>query len=252
MRTVQINKLLGQLLIAVFALAVSSYCVAQTVVIGAEDDWYPYCGKVNGEAKGFAVDVVRAAFSAVNIEVKFESLPYARCLNSVRGGKLLGCFNTTRTNIIEKDFLWHAPPLFKAKINIYSLASNPETGLTTEKLEGKTVGVTNGYEYGDAFDKNTKIVRDVGMQDLNGFKKLLVGRVQYVVAFERVADYLIAAHAKEFAGKFKVAGLNAEVDLYLAFSKDYPGAPKLVEQFGQGLQTIRKNGTYKAIEARWN
>jgi len=224
---------------------------AETVVIGAEDDWYPYSGVLDGKPHGFAEDIVAAAFQAVGIDVKYESLPYARCMAETRAGKLAGCFDAARNSLLEPHYLWHAQPLYVARINIYARSASPESGLTVKSLEGKRVAVTNNYEYGEAFDTDSQILRDVSNQDVQGFRKLAAGRVEYMVAYSKVADYLVGRYKAEFLGKFKVVGTTGAPGLYVAFSRAYPGAGQIVDKFNAGLDMIRKDGRYEGIEARW-
>lgn len=37
---------------------------AEPLVLGAEDDWYPYTAYKNGRIQGMSADIVRAAFKA--------------------------------------------------------------------------------------------------------------------------------------------------------------------------------------------
>lgn len=224
---------------------------ADTVTIGAEDDWAPYASKVGNEAKGFAVDLVREAFKAAGVEVKFDVLPYARCMAETKTGKLVGCFDAARNGLLENDYRWHAKPMFRGRINIYARADSKESNLVPKDLEGRTVGVTNGYEYGEDFDRNQKIVRSVSNQDQLSFRKLLAGRVQYVVAYDKVTDAIVNENQGEFRNRFKAVGVAAEPDLYIAFSKRHADAPKYIEKFNQGLEEIIKNGKYKQIENAW-
>lgn len=223
---------------------------ADTVTIGAEDDWAPYSFKAGAEAKGYSVDIVREAFKAAGVDVKFTSLPFTRCMSEVDNGQLVGCFNAVRNSRSERSYLWHARPLVDSRSVIYALSSSTESGLKLKDLEGKTVGVTNGYEYGEEFDRNTKIFRDASIQDELGFKKLLAGRFQYMVSFDKVANSLFAKN-KDFTGKFKAVGIAAEARYYLAFSKKHPESQKYQEVFNQGFDAIVQNGTLRAIEAKW-
>jgi polar amino acid transport system substrate-binding protein len=232
-------------------LALSGALVsAQTVTIGAEDDWAPYSSKVGGDAKGFAVDVVREAFKAAGIDANFVAVPYVRCMAMAKSGEVAGCFDAARNSELEADYLWHAKPLFKAKVNIYALAESKESNLTIKSLEGKAVGVTNSYEYGEQFDSNKLIKKDAANQDELGFKKLMAGRFPYMVAYELPANAVFAKN-KEFAGKFKPVGLVAAPDLYIAFSKKHPDGAKVVAKFNEGFESIVKSGKYKALEDRW-
>ena len=235
------------LLLALFA----SCAHAETIEIGAEDDWYPYSGVKNGQASGFAEDLIQEAFKAEGVEVKFNSLPYARCMGETKVGNLLGCFDVARNSLLEPNFIWPAQAMYMAHINIYALASATESGLSTADLEGREVAVTNNYEYGESFDTDRKILRSVSNQDIQGFRKLLVGRVKYMVAYDKVANYLFAQYKDQFTGKFKVVGQTGEPGLYLAFSKKYPDAQRFVDKFNAGSALIRKNGQYKLIEDKW-
>ncbi|HYD81429.1 MAG TPA: transporter substrate-binding domain-containing protein [Paucimonas sp.] len=229
----------------------SPLVAAESLVIGAEDDWYPYAGTVDTKPKGMAVDIVREAFKKAGIDVQFQSMPYARCMEEAKASKIFGCFDAARNSVLENQYLWHAKPLFKAKILIYAKADSTEKGLTAKSLEGMDVAVTQDYEYGEAFDSNPKIKRVVSKHDVQGFRKLLNGQVKYMVAYEKVANHLFAHHKAEMGDKFKPVGSTAEVGLYIAIGKNFPNAAKYIERFNQGFDGIVKDGKYKAIENEW-
>jgi len=236
---------------SLLVLALCTSARAETIAVGAEDDWAPYSSVVDGKAKGFAVDVVRAAFAAVGVNVEFEVLPYARCLAKARAGKLVGCFDAVPNGMIAPHYLWHTHPLFTTHMNVYALAGSPDQGMTAARLEGKTVGVARDYEYGDEFDLNTKIVRKVVDKNEQGFKMLQAGRIQYMAAEQRIADALFRRYPQAFGGKFKVAGTVATPGLYMAFTRDAPDGARYLAKFNEGYTIIRGNGTYKDIEKRW-
>lgn len=224
---------------------------AETVTLGAEDDWAPYSSAVDRGARGFAVDVIREAYAAVGVTVKFEVLPYARCLEDTRRGRVTGCFDAVPNAMIGGSFLWPDHPLFTTHMNVYALSGSKEAGLTARQLEGKTVGVERGYEYGDEFDLNTRIVRRVVDKNVQGFKMLLAGRIQYMAAEERIAKALFIKEAAEFGGRFKMVGTVATPGLFIAFTKQGSDGARYLEKFNQGYAIIRDNGRYKAIEAIW-
>lgn len=224
---------------------------AETITVGAEDDWAPYSSVVERKAQGFAVDVVREAFAAVNVSVNFEVLPYVRCLAQAKAGHLVGCFDAVPNAVISSAYLWHDHPLFTTRMNVYGLAGSTEGGLTAASLEGKTVGVARDYEYGDEFDLNAKIVRRVVDKNEYGFKMLLAKRIAYMAAEERIAKDLFAKYPQAFGGKFKLVGTVATPGLYMAFTKASPDGAKYLAKFNQGYALIRKNGKYRAIERKW-
>ncbi len=239
------------LLLSFMLLAASAAATAETITVGAEDDWAPYSSVVERQAQGFAVDVVRDAFAAVGISVNFEVLPYARCLAQAKAGHLVGCFDAVPNAMIAPSFLWHAQPLFTTRMNVYALAGSTEHGLSAASLEGKTVGVERDYEYGDAFDLNSKILRRIVDRNESGFKMLMAGRIEYMAAEERIANALFVKNGAAFGSKFKLVGTVATPGLYMAFSKSAPDAARLLAKFNEGYAAIRKSGRYQAIERKW-
>lgn len=222
-----------------------------TVTVGAEDDWAPYSSGPDGHARGFAVDVVREAYALAGVTVHFKALPYARCMAETRAGRVLACFNAVPNSLIAPHYLWPQQPLFATSMNIYARAGSSQRNLRARDLEGHTVGVQREYEYGDAFDLNTRIVRRVVDKNEHGFRMLLAGRMDYMAAEARIADALFRSKAAEFEGKFVLVGTVATPQLYVAFSKDAPGSRAMLERFNQGYAKLRKTPRYKELEDRW-
>lgn len=239
-------------LTALLCVGLGSAALArETITIGAEDDWYPYGGQIKGEAVGLGVDLVRASFAAVGIDVKFASMPYARCLEMVKRGSLLACNEPARTQETEALLLWPDAPLFSARSLIYARAPSTESDLVSSALEGKVVAVTNGFEYGSDFDNNKKIRRQVVTKEISVFRMLAAGRVNYAVAYEKVANWYFKERAKEFQGKFVAVGETSITNMYCAFSKDFPGSANYLRKFNEGFAKIQRNGTFREIQNRW-
>lgn len=223
----------------------------RVVVIGAEDDWYPYSAERQGRAQGMTVELVTAALAAVGVKVRFDALPYARCMAQTKSGTLTACFNTTRTSLIENDYLWPARPMFEERFVIYARANDPLTsGVQVRDLEGQPVAVTRGYEYGSEFDGNPRIARVVTGNDEKNFQLLLRGRARFTLAPEINTRLLFKRHP-ELAGRFKVVGQLPLFGLYTAFSRHHPEARSLLQAFDQGMKLITANGLAASIQERW-
>jgi polar amino acid transport system substrate-binding protein len=242
---------LASLIACCLALALSGPArAAETVVIGAEDDWFPYSGVVDGVAQGMTHDIVRAAFAAVGIEVRFEVLPYARCMAETKAGTLVACFDTIRSPTVADAYLWPALPMFEIQYMIFARADASAKGLRARDLEGHTVAVTNGYEYGAAFDTNPRIKRVVTMQDERNFRMVLLQRAQYTVTTEENARLLFARQT-DLQGQFKVVGALEPEGIFMVFSRRHPLAERLRLRFEEGLSAIIKSGQRKAIQDSW-
>ena len=84
-------------LLALLAGGLSPPLQAESLRIGAEDDWYPYTALKDGKVQGMSVDIVKAAFAATDTQVELVPYPYARCMQMARNGELVACFNTAPT-----------------------------------------------------------------------------------------------------------------------------------------------------------
>ena len=242
------------LLTACLALpAAAAVAEQRVVIIGAEDDWYPYSAGVDGRAQGITVELVSAAFAAVGIEARFDLLPYVRCMAQTKSGALVACFNTTRTALIESDYLWPAKPMFDERFLIWARADAPapRSGpLQARDLEGQQVAVTRGYEYGNEFDANPRINRLVTSHDENNFRLLLRGRATYTLAPDINARMLFKRQP-DLAGRFKVVGQLSAFGIYTTFSRQHPQSRAMLAAFDEGMKTIQANGVAKAIMERW-
>lgn len=219
------------------------------VVLVAEDDWYPYSASREGKAVGMAVDIVRAAFAAVDVPLELKSMPYARCMHAVKQGVELGCFDTLKDETTRDAYLFHQRPLFTATIGIFARSDFSGT-LTAADLRGRRVGLTNGYTYGDAVEKNAAIQKDVAPNDLLTMCKLLAGRVEVALVYTRVADWLQTQHP-DLRGRVRQVGVLLQDGLYISFSKSHPDAARVLPLLERGLARIRANGTHARIEAEW-
>lgn len=221
------------------------------MTIGAEDDWFPFSGVVNGEVRGLGVDLVRAAFAAAGVELKLQVLPYGRCIELVKRGELVACFDTVRNSTTEKEFLWPREPLFRPLVAIFAPAARAAANVEVADLEGRRVIVTRAYEYGEAFDANRNIDRVVAGRDIAGFRMLVAGRGDYMVAYAKVADAVLRTAGEEFSRHIRQVGIAAQVDIYLAFSQKHPQRLQVLERFDEGFAHIKRDGTYRDIERRW-
>jgi polar amino acid transport system substrate-binding protein len=239
-------------LLCVFLLCGAHAWAGDRIRIGAEDDWSPYSSSVNGKPQGCAVDLVRAAWAASGLDVELVPLPYARCMKEVDRGDLAGCFDTLRDPVLESKYRWHQQPLFQARIGIYGRVTPglAPTALGLENLRGKRIGTTHGYDYGAAFDGDATMLRDEAPSDLSSLRKLVAGRVDYALVFDRVANAIAKTHP-DLGKNYALQGVLVSPNLYLSFSPNYPHIDSIVMRFDQGLAKVRKSGEYARIEALW-
>ena len=222
----------------------------ERVVLVAEDDWYPYSAKRNGQAEGLAVDIVRAAFAAAGVTVEFKTMPYARCMQAVRQGVELGCFDTLKDASTRDDYLFHEQPLFKATIAIYAPAAFAGS-VNAQQLAGHSVGLTNGYTYGNEVEQDTRMLKDKAVSDLASLRKLVAGRLDYALVYTRVADQLQREYGHELSGRLFRVGTVIENPLFVSFSRHNLRSESARFQLDRGLQRLQQSGQYQQILQQW-
>jgi polar amino acid transport system substrate-binding protein len=223
---------------------------AQSLLIGVEDDWFPYSALKDGRIQGMSVDIVNAAFAATGTTIELRPYPYPRCMQMAQKGQLLACFNTAPDARIASDYLLPKTPLFSDDILLWARAAHAMPVADLSTLNGKKVAVTIGYEYGARFDSNQQLVRVLVRKDLYGFLMLQKQRVDYSVAYRGTAEQLFLEHP-ELAGQFTPVTTLDRAQLFLSFSRRNPAAPALLERFEQGMQLIHGNGRYQQIIQQW-
>ncbi|MCK7614770.1 substrate-binding periplasmic protein [Roseibium sediminicola] len=247
-------------MIAVLSGSISSGSAAETeacpisddIVITAEDAFFPYSGLYEGELRGFAVDIVSAAFEEAHCSVSFNIMPYNRCMREVAQGRQLGCFDTTGSEENRRNYIFHEVPLFYGKILIFAHPDNTEAFRPSFFFE-KTYSVVRGYTYTDAFDADPAISKIEVDSDLQTLALAAKGRSDYAVVYEKVAAFHISNSPELISPEPVPVEELVRFDLYVSFSKMTPKRSEAVAGIlDQGLETIRANGTYAEIERVWD
>lgn len=236
-------------LIILCALLAGHALAGERLTLLAEDDWAPYASLRNGAAHGMAVDIVRAAYQAVGVDVSFRSMPYARCMKLVEVGREVGCFNSLKDATTEPSFRFGKQALFTATIAIYGY--QPENGLSVADLAGKRVGLTNGYTYGSQVEQDTRMLKDKAVSDLASLRKLAARRLDYALVYTRVAEQLQRQHGHELGGRLYRVGTVIENPLYVSFSRRNLRSESAMNQLDRGLQLLQQRGQYQQILQRW-
>ncbi|MDO9183445.1 MAG: transporter substrate-binding domain-containing protein [Bacteriovorax sp.] len=240
------NVFLGIMLAAAI---ISPAIKAETITIAGEDDWAPFSSatKDGKGIEGFAPEIIKAAFKSQQIDVNFKVLPYARCMDEALKGDVLGCFDTVMDNDNKTKYLFHKTPMFEASMDIWGPTSSKEQNVTLKDLEGKKVGITNGYSYSPEFTDNTKILKEVTPSEKSQFEKLAAERISYAAVFGMPGFYILKSDAR-LASKIKKIGNISTDKVFLSFSKVHKDGAKYTEVFEKGLTAIKADGTYKKLE----
>jgi polar amino acid transport system substrate-binding protein len=222
----------------------------ETITLDAEDDWAPFSYVKDGQLLGFTPSIIRAAFKTQGVDVKFNIVPFARCLREAETGVALGCFDIEINAENQNKYLWHETPLLLEGLSIYALAPHQRRDLTAADLDFQTVAVTHGYTYPPMIMNNSKIIRDLSPSDEVQFKKLAVGRVKYALVNTTPAQLILQKNPR-YQGRIIEVGLVNKAKFYLGFSPHHKDGARMAQIFEQGMKAIKADGQYHKLEAEF-
>ncbi|MFZ6820571.1 substrate-binding periplasmic protein [Undibacterium sp. Ji22W] len=209
------------------------------------------------DGSGYANEVVLAAFQAVDVPVKLEVVPYARCKSQVLSAAVPACFSMGWLPEFSGVLRFSSKPLFKVNADVFEHVEHPiPRTLSTECKFKKDMhlGVTRGYEYPEeilALNKNG-IVFVEAVTDQNSLKMLAAKR--FSAAIIMTNDFEPKSRKISLSGtgdKVRYA-FNCGVQLgSIGFSLKHSQGVALFEKFESGYQKIETNGTLKKIQKRW-
>ncbi len=208
------------------------------------------------DGTGFANDVVRAAFAAVDVDVRLRVVPYARCKQMVADGIVVGCFSMSRLPALDSTVLFPSTPLFVCVSDYFQSASKGIPARRAGDLHrGTVVGVVLGYEYPASVYELQKqgilVLESAGSEEIN-LRKLADGRIDAALVNHneiKTADYMIARAG--VAGKVVLAFRAGVLPSYIGFSRKHPGGATALAQFNDGIRIITANGVLKRLEKKW-
>jgi polar amino acid transport system substrate-binding protein len=210
-----------------------------------EDSWPPYA-MPNGS--GLSVSIVQHAFRAVGYEPKIEVRPYARVLTEVENGVADGGFNVTRQTSTEDVYHFGSVPILTASASFYFRKEDAVKYLGFKELpNGIRIGLINGYEYGDTYEKNRAGFSEVRLnQQAQIISMLRLDRIDAGIMFDEVANYTLRSMTPAPVNIVK-GFQNHQSNIYVAFSRSRDNTEAYSRLLDQGLEIIKVNGTYDKI-----
>ncbi len=204
----------------------------------------------NGQAIGFDVEVIKAAFNHLNIPVKFRFLPWKRVISTVKIGDATGMFSCAYTKKREQ-FVHYSAAISTATQGIVvnkNYAGPPLSSL----IDLKKVQVASVAGYAA-----NKILTDAGISFYslphisNGFPMLTHNRFDVLFLSLEAGRFLAAEAGLTDELKFMPLNDIPTRKYHLCFSKKWPKHDELSKKFNTALAVLRSNGQYDTIHARY-
>ena len=248
------NTTLALLVTVLLSLCPTTYVTANESIKLAADTWLPYENIKNEEAPGFSTEVVTNVLNKMGVKWDLREYPWARAMKEVFEGNRDALFSAFWTEERARYCYYPKEPLAKEKWLFFVRRKDTRRLSFTsyDEIKDRRVGVLRGAALSEEFWEFVKKHRnyeEVATDDLN-FKKLLAGRVDYVVDSYSNGVELAKQMGISDQIDFLRSPVIAEDDLYLIFSKKSV-SPTFVDAFSEGLRSFKKTDQYRAIYQKY-
>jgi len=221
----------------------------------SDTDVFPW--HMSGE-QGLNFLLLNQVSHKLDMQFKYISYPWNRCLMEMKNGRVDGAFvasfvaerlesgryPTTRDKAIdpEKRMMSEAYYLYRLKN-----ASLDWDGKKFSHLNG-SIGITIGASVTAQLKEMGVKIEEVSGKTEILFDMLIYGRVQGVIMFTQVGDYLM--RTPRYQGKFeKIPTQIVSKPYYLMLSHQlYANYPTLANQIWASIAEVREATTYKKVE----
>lgn len=238
----------ARLFAALFLICLSFNALGETLHIVTEP-WAPYVYVEDGEPRGLDYDTTMIVFERLGINVKWEFLPWKRCLSMLKQGQADGALDIFQR--VERDdlLLYPSEPLSYVEWVLFYANAHPHLFLTLDDLTGLAIGVSPGYLYSNEFDASTLFIREPAASHEANFGKLLLGRVDMVITDRRVGQHVLDQMKARDQITQSPTVISREAQ-YLALRKN-AGMDLLVQRFGAELKRFKREPAYAALTSRY-
>jgi polar amino acid transport system substrate-binding protein len=224
----------------------------ETIDIGVEDAAAPWS---QADGTGYANDIVRAAFAAVDVDVRMHVLPYARCKQQVVKAEFVACVSMSPAPELRGVVRFSARPLFVFTCDFFESGARPLPRRIEELRHGARIGTVLGYEYPpamlDHLRRRGAVMEPAPTEEIN-LRKLAAGRLDAAVVNRDVVkspDW-VAARAG-VTGKVRSAFRIGRMPAYIGFSVAHREGAALARRFDAGYARIIASGERDRIQRRW-
>ena len=243
------SKLLAGVLIVMPLTHVARLSAAEVVVYGLEA--MPYCGVINGNPAGIAIDVLTeaSALGAPKFVFRFD-LPWLRAQEHVQrpGQELAAIIPFSLTAQRESSYKWVAE-LVPTQYRLYS-TDLPMPLRTIAEAKDLSIGVVRGHAIIPMLERLGMNKLDEGAADATiNATKLATRRIAVMADSDLICLY----NWKKIGRRIKELQVGPAVGdmthVYVATGLQFPD--DVARSISDAVDKLRRNGTLKKIIEKW-
>lgn len=208
------------------------------------------------DGTGYANDVVRAAFEAVGVPIRFHVSPYARCKYMALSGEAAACVSMSWDPSFEGRIRFADTPLITVTPVYYENLSRPLAARSEAELgKGIVIGTVRGYEYPESAMKAKArgVVFEENSSEQGNLEKLALGRLDAVMVMSNPltghSHWARDAHVDRLV-RIAFTSETSEYG-YFGASTKHPDGLTALKEYNEGIRIITANGRLDQIRVKW-
>lgn len=227
------------------------------------DPWCPYNCEAGSDKTGYMIEVAKAIFEKAGHTIKYENMPWTRCLDFVQKGKIDAIVGAAKGE--APACIFPDEEFGFTNICFFVKKGNPWQYQGLDSLKQLKIGIQAEYEYGATLDeyfakhKNTPHVQEVSADEplVLNIRKLLKDRIDTIP--EDKSAFLYTAMLLGVADQVALAGPTAiesrddfeSRKVYIAFAPGQPNSQAYAKLFSEGIKEMRASGALAQILAKY-
>lgn len=208
----------------------------------ASDIWPPFTN--SEKEKSIALEIVHQALSQSNIESTTSILKFRDVIDGIESNTYDGSAALWKTAEREKTMLFSEPYLQNQLV----LVANKNTNVENPNLQGKKLGLIEGYAYGDEITANKKTEFVFSKNNQENLEKLLSGEIDYFLVDNLLIQYMLEYQVNDVNKYLEIAQKPySKKSLHFAINQKVPNAEKIMADFNTQIKKMMKDGSYNDI-----
>jgi len=216
----------------------------------ASDVWPPFTN-VETE-KSIATDLIQIALGRIGINSENSITNFEDVLTGIENNNYNGSAALWKNSKREKTLLFSEPYLQNQLVLVCLKGGNIDIESVSE-LTDKKIGVIEGYSYDEDLLKATHLELVFSESDQSNLKKLVLGKIDYLLVDDLLIQYLIKYQLNEVNKYLSISDKPFQIKpLHFALHKNTPNAENIITKFNEEIKVMIKDGTYnKVIGLNW-
>ena len=234
----------------ILGLAVTGTNATELKIVA--EDYPPFEYEEDGKFKGFTVEIIQTLLSKTGYQGKFHIFSWARAEKTALEESNVLIHTLTRSAKREGLYKW-VGPIAPRELYFFKLKERDEIQLKVldDAKSYKTGTVKGQSATGDLIAKGFVEGENIFSvaRDFQNVRKLYLGRIDLICMIEPVFYSRIKNLGLDRGKVEKAFLIDGSREYYMAFSKQT--SDKIVNQFRKALESIKQDGTFQKIKAKY-